>query len=258
MPSFRDAKVQPLRLVPIAAIAAFLALAWLNGLFDHLSLAALVRNRDVLADFVAQNWAISLLVFGVLYAVLVALSFPGAVFLTIIAGFLFGGAVAASATVIAATIGACVIFLIARTSLGSVLAERAGPFVRKMVDGFNRHGFSYLLTLRLTPIFPFWVVNIVPALLNMRLRDYALATFLGIIPGTLAYAYIGAGLDSVIAAQEAANPGCAEAGTCRFDVSGLLTPQILLAMTGLAVIALLPVVVRHLYRARSVDGAGHG
>jgi uncharacterized membrane protein YdjX (TVP38/TMEM64 family) len=250
-----EANVLSLRLLPIAAIAAVLALAWLNGWLDHLSLATLVRNRDELAEFVEQNWTMSLLVFSIVYAALVALSFPGAVFLTIIAGFLFGGAAAGTATVFAATAGACAIFLIARTSLGNLLAERAGPFVRKMVDGFNRHGFSYLLTLRLAPVFPFWVVNIVPALLNMRLRDFAVATFVGIIPGTFAYAYIGAGLDSVIAAQEAANPGCAEAGTCHFEVSGLLTPQILLAMTGLAVLALLPVAVRHLYGARPADEA---
>jgi uncharacterized membrane protein YdjX (TVP38/TMEM64 family) len=238
---------QSLRLLPVAAVTALLAFAWLAGWFDNLSLSALIRHRDALAAFVEQNWLLALLAYGVIYAALVAISFPGAAFLTIIAGFLFGGPAAGSTTVVAATAGACAIFAIARTSLGNVLAERAGPFVRRMVAGFNRDAFSYLLTLRLTPLFPFWVVNIVPALLNMRLRDYAAATFLGIIPGTFAYAYVGAGLDSVIAAQEAANPGCADAGTCHIEISSLVTPQILYAMTALAIVALLPVIVRRLF-----------
>jgi hypothetical protein len=89
------------------------------------------------------------------------------------------------------------------------------------------------------------VVNIVPAMLNMRLDHYALATFIGIIPGTFAYAFVGAGLSSVIAAQEAANPGCAQAGTCSIDPQALVTPQLVLAMAALGIAALIPVAYRH-------------
>ncbi len=113
-----------------------------------------------------------------------------------------------------------------------------------MSDGFNRNAFSYLLTIRLMPIFPFWVVNIVPALLGMRLGPYLGATFLGIIPGTFAYAYVGSGLDSIVAAQELANPGCAANRSCHFDFASLLTPQIVAAMFALAAISILPVIFR--------------
>ncbi|MCB1451275.1 MAG: VTT domain-containing protein, partial [Nitratireductor sp.] len=135
---------------------------------------------------------------------------------------------------------------------GDFLSARAGPFVTRMLDGFNKDAFNYLLSLRLTPVFPFWVVNIVPALLNMRFGPYLAATFLGIIPGTLAYSYIGSGLDSIIVAQELANPGCAAAGTCSIDPSSLVTRQIILAMVGLAVISILPVLYKK-FRAKAAN-----
>ena len=238
-----------LRVLPLAVIATALAITWWAGWLDYFSLSSLIMHRMALAEFVSQNLFAAIAAYMGLYVVLVAISFPGASLLTVAAGFLFGGIIGGTATVFAATVGASIIFLVARSAMGEFLAQRAGPFMSKMVEGFRRDAFNYLLGIRLTPVFPFWVVNIVPALLKMRLRDYVLATFLGIIPGTYAYAYVGAGLGSVIAAQEASNPGCAAAGTCQIDPSSLVTPQVLLAMIGLAVISILPVVMRRI-RAR--------
>ena len=120
-----------------------------------------------------------------------------------------------------------------------------------MIEGFQKNAFQYLLTLRLTPLFPFWVVNIVPAMLNMKLSSYALATLLGIIPGTFAIAYIGVGLDSVIAAQEAVNPGCANAGTCSIDPKALITKDIIFALAGLAFLSFLPFIISKLKGAKA-------
>lgn len=234
------------RIAPVAVIAALFVVAWLSGLFEYFTLSSLIRNRAALEEFVAANFLPALAGYFLIYVALVAISFPGASLLTIAAGLVFGGIVGGLVTVVAATAGACVIFLIARSSMGDFLHDKAGPFVARMIDGFNRDGFNYLLTIRLTPIFPFWVVNIVPALLNMRLGPFALATFLGIIPGTFAYAYVGAGFASVIAAQEAANPGCAQAGTCQIDPASLVTTEIIIAMVGLAAISLIPVIVKRL------------
>lgn len=230
--------------LPLLAIVALLGLAWALGWFEYLSFSSLIRHREMLADLVAGNMVLAILGYIVVYAILVAISFPGASLLTIMSGFLFGGLVGGLVAVLAATLGAVGIFLIARTSLGQVLEERAGPFARKMVSGFNEDAFFYLLSLRLAPVFPFWVVNIVPAMFNMKLSSYTAATVLGIIPATFAYAFIGAGLDSVIAAQEQANPGCAGNGDCTIDPSSLVTPQLALALAGLAVISILPVAVR--------------
>jgi uncharacterized membrane protein YdjX (TVP38/TMEM64 family) len=142
--------------------------------------------------------------------------------------------------VIGATAGAIAIFLIAKTSLGDGLRRRAGPWVKRMQAGFNENALSYLLVLRLIPVFPFWIVNIVPAFLGVGLRDYALATFFGIMPGGFVYASVGNGLEAVI-----------EAGG-EPDLGIILEPAILLPILGLAALALLPVAYRKLKGRRTV------
>lgn len=242
--SSRQAKSALRKWLPVTSIAVVLVTAWLTGLFDYFSLSSMIMHREALAEIVSGNLVLSVAAYVLLYAGLVAISFPGASLLTIAAGFLFGGWLGGLLTVVAATLGAVIIFEIARTSLGDAMKKRTGKFVEKMRKGFQEDGFLYLLTLRLTPVFPFWVINIVPALLNMKIVPYAVATFLGIIPGTFAYSFIGAGLDSVIMAQENANPGCAAAGTCRIDPGSLVTTEVLIAMIGLGLISLLPIVVK--------------
>ncbi|MFK7902603.1 MAG: TVP38/TMEM64 family protein [Nitratireductor sp.] len=234
---------------PVVAVLAILGFIWSMGWFDYFSLSSIIQHREALSSFVSENLVLGLLIFVCVYSGLVAISFPGASLLTVLSGFLFGGIVGGITTVFAATLGAVLIFLISRSSFGKTLENRAGGFIKKMSAGFQENAFEYLLTLRLTPLFPFWVMNIVPALLNMRLAPYAVATFLGIIPGTLAYAYIGSGLDSVIAAQEAASPGCAAAGTCEINLSALITKDIIIAMIGLAIVSILPVIVKK-FKAR--------
>jgi len=230
--------------LPLGVIAGVLALAWSQGWFEYVSLSSLIQHREALGEIVSDNFVLSILGYIVLYAGLVAISFPGASLLTIAAGFLFGGLAGGIATLFGATIGAVIIFEIARTSFGETMQKGTGKFVEKMRKGFQEDSFLYLLTLRLTPVFPFWVINIVPALLNMKLVPYTLATFLGIIPGTLAYSYIGSGLDSVIMAQEKFNPGCAASGTCKIDPGSLITTDVIIAMAGLGLVSLLPIIIK--------------
>ncbi len=238
------------RFVPLALIGAAMALGYAFGLHDHLSLSSLIRERGELAAFVSGNLPLAVALFMAVYVAAVALSFPGASLLTIIGGFLFGWALGGTLVAFAATAGAALIFLAARTSLGETLKHRAGPFLSRLAAGFREDAFNYLLFLRLAPVFPFWLVNIAPALFGMGLRPYVAATFVGILPGTYAYAFIGAGLDSVIAAQEAASPGCAAAGTCSIELSALVTRDLVLAFAALGVAALIPVLVRK-WRARN-------
>ena len=240
---------------PLITLLCILLAGYVLGLQEHFSLSSLIQNREILRQFVSENFLLAALSFMVLYSALVALSFPGASLLTIAGGFLFGGIVGGAMTVVAATSGAMIIFLIARSSFGDFLQAKAGPFVGRMVEGFQKDAFQYLLTLRLMPVFPFWVINIVPALLNMKLLPYSVATFIGIVPGTFAYAYIGAGLDSVVLAQQEANPGCVEAGNCAIDVKALVTTEVLIAMVALAVISILPVVIRKIRSARGGEGS---
>jgi len=231
---------------PLAILVLTMAVAFSQDLHSRLSLSSLIMERQHLASIVADNLVVSIVFYVCLYAAAVALSFPGASLLTIAGGFLFGWALGGFVTVFGATLGAAVVFLVARTSFGEVLTKRAGPFLTRLTEGFQRDAFNYLLFLRLTPIFPFWLVNIAPAMFQVPLGTYVIATFVGIIPGTFAFAFIGSGLDSVITAQEAANPGCAAAGTCVVDVSALVTPQLIAAFFALGIASLIPVVLKRL------------
>lgn len=239
--------------LPVAAIAVLMVVGYLQDWHSYLSLSALVREREALAGFVSDNLFAALLVYCAIYVVSVALSFPGASFLTIAGGFLFGWWLAGLATVLAATVGATAIFLAASSSLGATLKARAGPFITKLSDGFRENAMSYLLFLRLTPVFPFWLVNIAPALFGVPARTYVVATALGIVPGTFAFAFIGSGLDSVIAAQEAANPGCAAREDCAIDVGALVTPELLAAFFALGFASLIPVVLKKLRQPGGVS-----
>lgn len=242
------------RFGPLVAIAGAMVAAFAFGLNDYLSLSALIQQREMLAGVITDNLALSILVFGALYALAVALSFPAASLLTIASGFLFGWLVGGLTVVVAATVGATALFLAARTAFGQAIANKAGPTLGKLLKGFKDDAFSYLLFLRLTPLFPFTLVNIAPALANVPLRSYVIATFFGIMPGTMAYAFVGSGLDSVIMAQEAANPGCAAAGTCAIDLGSLVTREIIFAFAALGAVALIPPLAKA-WRARASQKA---
>ena len=239
----------------LSVIALLLGIGYWAGIFEHFGLSSFIKHRQDLGAFVDDNFFVAGLCFILLYAGLVAISFPGASFLTIASGFFFGGILGGTFAVVGATIGAVIIFIIAKTSFGDFLKEKAGPFVSKMVEGFKKNSFQYLLTLRLVPVFPFWVLNIVPALLDMKVKPYALATFIGIIPGTFTYAYIGTGMDSIIADVAEKQPGCAGAGNCKLDLGSLVTPEILIAITMLGVISILPVIIKKIRGNKNVVDA---
>jgi uncharacterized membrane protein YdjX (TVP38/TMEM64 family) len=217
------------RFLPLALLLLAIVAAFGLGLDDYVSFEELERNRAQLLAFVERHPLLAPLVFMLIYAAVIALSIPGGAILTMAGGFLFGVVAATCYAVIAATCGATVVFLIARTALGDTLRHKAGPAMRRMEAGFRENALSYLLFLRLIPVFPFWLVNLVPAFLGVPLRTYVLATLVGIIPGSLVYASVGNGLGAVF-----------EAGG-RPDLGIIFKPEIILPIIGLAVLAILPV-----------------
>ena len=232
------------RYLPLALLALGLAAFFLLGGGDYLSLDYLSDRYQELRSFVADNLFLAAAGYALLYLLVVAISVPGAGALTIAGGLLFGTVLGGALTVVGATAGAVVIFLAARTAFADTLREKAGPRVRKLRAGFEKDAFNYLLFLRLVPAFPFFLINIAAGLFGMRLAPYALATFFGIMPGTFVYASIGNGAGAIIARGE------------DLRLSGVLTdPAILIPVIGLAVLALVPVVVRRL-RGRRGDAAG--
>ena len=236
------------RLLPVAILAVLAGFLLLSDWHSQLSLETLVRERMAIDAFVAEHRLAALAIYMLVYVVVVALSVPGAVWLTLAGGILFGALVGTIATVIGATIGATIIFKVAQSAIGEGLLRRAGPRAAKVAEGIRADAFHYLLFLRLVPAFPFFLVNLAAALVAMPLSTFVAATLIGIIPATFAFSLAGAGLDSVIAAQAASYQACLAAGRtdCRIiiDPAQVLTPQLLAALVALGVIALVPVVVR--------------
>lgn len=244
------------RLLPLAVIVAIMAAIFGSGLHNYLSLKQLAIHLEELRGFIEANYIGAIALFIGVYIAIAALSIPGGLIVTVAGGLLFGWLVGTLATVTGATIGATLLFLAARTSLGEPLKARAGPWLDQFQKGFEENAFFYLLFLRLVPAFPFWLVNLAPAFLGVPLATYVISTFVGIIPGSLAYAYTGHGLDSVIEQQKQSFESCvAEKGesACDFtlDASSLVTKEIIIAFALLSLVALLPVLIKRLRRAQN-------
>jgi len=242
------------RLIPLAAIVILAVAVYLVFGRGAISLEELVRHRAEIDTFVTQRQVLAVLVYIGIYTATVSLSLPGAAFLTVTGGFLFGLITGAVAAVISSTSGAVVIFLVARTALGEPLLKRAGPRAQQLAQGFRDDAFNYLLFLRLVPVFPYFLVNLVPAFAGVKLGTFVAATALGVIPGALTYAFAGTGLDSVIDAQKNSYDACTASGssTCSlsFNVGDVFTPELIGALIALGLLALVPTLVKHL-RARS-------
>jgi len=227
------------RLAPVAILAAVLALFFALGLHQYFNLDSLRAHREALLTFVDAHYAAALLIYLLAYALLVAISFPGATALTIAGGFLFGLWVGTVVTAIGATLGAAMLFVAARHAFAGPLRAKAGPWLDRIDRGFRADGVSYLLVLRLIPLFPFFAINLVVPFLNISFLTYVATTFVGIIPGTFVYISFGDGLGAIFDAG----------GTPTLE--GILTPEIIIGLVGLAVLALLPVLYRRFVRQRS-------
>lgn len=209
-------------LVFFAALAAFFALDGQR----YLTLDTLQQNRDALLEFTREHYWRALLIVLVTYTAATALSVPGAVILSLATGFLFGRWVGTGVIVLSATIGAMLVFLAARYLFADAMRAKLGGKLKEMSDGFARDGFSYLLFLRLVPLFPFWLVNLAPAFTGIRLSTYAAATAVGVIPGSFVFANLGQSLGRIE------------------STSQLVSAETLGALGLLGVLALVPVLVK--------------
>lgn len=220
------------RLLPVAILLLGLALFFAFERERPLSFEILSRNHAELERWVAHHGPLAALAFIAADAAAVAFSLPVAALVAAASGFLFGPALGALLSIVGATLGAMALFAAARSIFHDVLHARARTALQRLEDGFRRHGFSYLLFLRLVPLFPFWLVNIVAALLGMRFDTFALATAVGIVPAAIVFASAGAGFGSLFDSGQA--PG----------LSAVFQPHLLLPLLGLALLSLLPVLVR--------------
>ena len=203
-----------------AAIGAF----FYFDLGRYLSLDSLKANRDSLLTFTETHYAASVAIFVGAYCLLVAASLPGAVFFTLAGGFLFGSALGTVYVNLGATSGATLAFLTARYLLRDWVEKKFGGRLAPLQQGFTTNAFSYLMTLRLIPLFPFFVVNMACGLTRVSLATYVTATAIGIIPGSFVFAYAGRQIGTISSLKEIASP------------------NVLIAFTLLGLLALVPIV----------------
>lgn len=227
------------RLSPVLVLVAGLGAFFWFDLDAYLSLEVLQENRAGLGAWVAANAVLAAIVYILIYMLLVALSVPGALVATLTGGLLFGTVLGGLYTVVGATAGATIIFLAAKTALGDMLRAKASGAILKMEEGFRENAFSYMMVLRLVPAFPFFLVNLAPAFLGVKLRTYVVATFLGIIPGTFVFASVGNGLGALF--DKGQDP----------DLGIIFAPEILLPIIGLALLSLLPIAYKRFKGSKS-------
>ncbi|MDG2242291.1 MAG: TVP38/TMEM64 family protein [Rhodospirillaceae bacterium] len=223
------------RAAVLTLFVALIGITLSTGVQDFLTLDSLRDNRQELLGFVASNYVGAVLTFILVYVLAVTFSIPGAVWLSISGGFVFSAGLGTVYIVVAATIGATFVFLLARYVLGDLLRSKAGGAIERMRFGFQQDAFSYMLVLRLVPLFPFFIVNLVPAFLSVPLRIYVAGTALGIIPGAFVFALVGSGLGTVFDAGGNVDPGAV-----------LFRPEVIGSLVGLAVLALIPVAYKRL------------
>lgn len=220
------------RFVPIAILLAVLVTGLLLGWQRYFTLDYLAGAREGIKAFARDYGVLAMLIYVLGYAVATAVAFPAAWLLTVMGGFVYGAFGGGALAAIGATMGASVLFWAAKTAFGDSMRKRVGGFVDRAAKGFESNAFSYMLALRLAPIFPFTVVNVLPALFKVPFATYLVATLIGILPGALVYASIGQGLESVLI--EVAESGRDVA------IGDLVTPGLSLGLLGLGLLALAP------------------
>ncbi len=230
------------RFLPLLVLILAVVAAFASGATRYLKLDALRTHEAGLRALVDGNLPLALAAFMIVYALATAVSLPGALILTLTGGYLFGTWLGGAATVIGATVGAVLVFYAVSTSLGQALrhrAEASGGRLKAVSDGIRAGAFGYILTLRLIPIAPFWLVNVAAALANAPLRAYALATFIGIMPATFIYSGVGEGIGEVLRRGETP------------DLGIIFNPKVMLPLLALGLLTLVTTIIQ---RRRSRSG----
>lgn len=231
-----------LRHLPLILILAIAVIGFFT-LRDYLSFDMLRENREVLLAFRDENYIGMVLGFALAYFLIVTFSLPGAAVASVTGGFLFGLMAGSVLNVIAATAGACAIFLAARSGLGRMLAakiEASDGTLRKLKAGLNENEISVLFLMRLVPAVPFFVANLLPALIGVKFGNFLFTTFFGIIPGALVFTWVGVGLGEVF--DRGGTP----------DLSILWTPQVIGPILALCALAALPLILKSVRRDKGV------
>lgn len=217
--------------IPLIILACTALIIWSTGIYKYISLDALKEHQNYLKEYIRGNLFFSILIYAFLYFIIVSLSIPAATIMTLTGGFLFGQTIGTVCVVISASLGACTIFLSTKLASKNSDKKKHGTWIQKMKNGFSKNAFSYMLTLRLIPIFPFVLVNIVAGILQIPLRAFFFGTLIGIIPASYIYVSVGVAMQTLLNQNN-------------FTTNNLLTPNIIIALSGLGILALLPIIYK--------------
>lgn len=227
--------------IALLMVAAVIVMR-LSGATDYLTLDSVRAHRSLLLAFVERHGILAATGYVMTYIAVAALALPGAALLSLIGGFLFGAVLGTTLTVTGATIGATLVFLLATSLLGRDLSARFGRQAQRLATGFRRDAAIYLLVLRLVPVFPFFLVNLVPAIVGIPLRTFVIATFFGIIPGSAVYSLGGSGLGAIVDSGQ------------RLTAGSILTPGVIAGLVGLAALSLAAIPARRWLQKREEQG----
>jgi uncharacterized membrane protein YdjX (TVP38/TMEM64 family) len=228
-----------LRFGPVLVVVIAVILVIRSGWLGRLSLDGVRDSRVALIAFVHAHPLESLLLYAAVYVGTVALSLPTALILTLTGGFLFGPWIGGVTASVSCTLGAVIVFLISRLTVGDAVESKAGPRAHAVAEEIKKDAFFYILTLRLIPVTPFWLTNVAAGLIDIPVATFGAATLIGILPVGLIYAGIGSGLDALFASGK------------HVSLHALITPRILLPLIGLAVLSVLPILYHHRRKGRA-------
>ncbi len=230
------------RFIPLVILILLFLIAHKFKLTEYLNYVTLKTYHLELTTWVNNNLLLAIIIFSITYILLVAASIPGATLGTIVGGFLFGNLSGTIIVLISATIGATCLYLAVKLALGDYISKRIGTRVKFMEKHFHENSFYYLLSLRLLPIAPFFLVNLAAGIFAVTFRNFFVATILGMIPATFVYVNMGSSLNTAFL-----KPGN------QFEIAALLTPQIIFAFILLAIISIVPIVWKQIRRSKPHD-----
>lgn len=227
--------------IPLAVIAILMVIAYATGVADYFTYEMLRERHATLTEFVHNYYFSASAIFILTYIVSTSLSLPIGIYLSFIGGYLFAQPWSLIYVTVGATIGASILFWAAKIALKDFLTRKYSDKLAKMKDGFNENAANYLLFLRLVPIFPFWFVNLAPALLGVRFFTFVWTTAVGILPGVFVFTQFGAGIGSIL-----------ETGD-DFSIESVFTTEIQIALAALAIFVLIPVIVKKIRKRKKND-----
>jgi uncharacterized membrane protein YdjX (TVP38/TMEM64 family) len=225
------------RYLPFLIIIIIAGLVWLSGIYEYISIESLKRNQVFLNEYVEKNYIFSIGIFVSIYITMTALSIPVASFLTLTAGFLYGIYVGLAVVMLSASVGSTIFLFSAKIATKKLVPDIKVKWLNRMRRGFNENSFSYMLSLRLLPVFPFWMVNVGAAIFQIPLRHFFFATLIGIIPGSFIIITIGANIGEILETES-------------FNLYDYVTIEKILLLTLMGVAVLAPKIGQLLWKRK--------